>query len=67
MTESKIWAVKSAGTSKAIALYETNKLTIDRATIVQNQKTEPFVHGENGQNQRMVGMDVILSQRKGGL
>lgn len=46
------WAVKSAGTSKATAVYETKQPAVDKArAIAQNQKTELLVHGKNGQIQ----------------
>jgi hypothetical protein len=44
------WAVKGAGNGKATAVCNTQKECINIATsIAQNQKSELFVHGQNGQ------------------
>ena len=46
------WAVKGEGNSKATAVTDTKEKAIDIAReISQNQKSELFIHGENGQIQ----------------
>ncbi len=43
------WAVRRAGASKATSIHQTQKEAIDAATrIARNQKTELYVHGEDG-------------------
>lgn len=44
------WAVKSAGGSKASSVHTTQSAAINQArSIAQNQKSEMFIHGQNGQ------------------
>jgi len=44
------WAVKGAGSQRATSVHETQSAAINAArTITQNQHTELFVHGRNGQ------------------
>ena len=44
------WNVKGAGNSKATANFNTQAEAINRATqIAQNQNSELFIHGRNGQ------------------
>ena len=44
------WAVKSAGGTRATAVHDTQAAAIEQArSIAQNQKSELFVHGRNGQ------------------
>lgn len=43
------WAVKGAGAEKATAVHPTQREAIDHARdIARNQKTELFIHGEDG-------------------
>ena len=44
------WAVKGAGNSKATSLHATQTAAIIEAkSIAQNQRSEMFIHGRNGQ------------------
>ena len=44
------WAVKGAGNSKATSVHPTQVEAIKGAReIAQNQKSEMFIHGTNGQ------------------
>lgn len=44
------WAVKGAGAQRATAVHQTQQAAIDQArTIAQNQGSELFVHGRDGQ------------------
>jgi len=43
------WAVRKAGASKAFRIFKTQKEAIDAATrIAKTQKTEVYIHGQNG-------------------
>jgi uncharacterized protein YdaT len=43
------WAVKGEGNSKATSIHSTQREAIEQArNIAQNQKSELFIHGENG-------------------
>jgi hypothetical protein len=44
------WAVKPAGGERASSVHRTQQEAVDRAReISQNQGTELFIHGRNGQ------------------
>jgi len=44
------WGVKSAGGSRFTSAYDTQAEAISRGKeIAQNQKSELFIHGRNGQ------------------
>jgi len=44
------WAVKGAGNSKATSVHSTQAEAIQEAReIAQNQKSEMFIHGTDGQ------------------
>lgn len=44
------WAVKGAGNSKATSIHSTQAEAIkDAREIAQNQKSEMFIHGTDGQ------------------
>lgn len=44
------WAVKGAGNNKATSVHSTQAEAIQEAReIAQNQKSEMFIHGTNGQ------------------
>ncbi len=44
------WAVKGAGNSKATSVHSTQAEAIkDAKEIAQNQQSEMFIHGTNGQ------------------
>ena len=43
------WSVRRAGASKASGTFSTQKEAISRArSVAQHQKTELFIHGEDG-------------------
>ena len=43
------WAVKGSGNRKATSVHPTQREAIDAArTIARNQRSEMFIHGENG-------------------
>lgn len=47
------WGIKGAGNSKFTETFETKKPAIEQARkISQNQGTELFIHGKNGQIQQ---------------
>lgn len=47
------WAVQRSGSDHASRCYQTKKEAIDAGRqISQNQKTEFFIHGRDGQIQR---------------
>ena len=44
------WAVKGAGASRATSVHTTQREAIEHGReIAKNQKTEFFIHGQNGQ------------------
>jgi hypothetical protein len=44
------WAVKGAGSDRATSVHKTQQEAIDVArSIAQNQGTELFIHGKDGQ------------------
>ena len=43
------WAVKGSGSRKATSVHPTQREAIEAArTIARNQRSEMFIHGENG-------------------
>ena len=60
------WSVRKAGSSRASAVFNTQKEAIERARdIAQNQQTELYIHGKDGRIRERSSFVNDRNSRKG--